>query len=561
MAEEPEPDEPSNAPDEEGSDRSPDGDSERDESHTAEAPTDNDGADTEDAGESEETATSDESPESETADDHSDPEEPDDEELDNDHSDSEEPDDEADETDSGGPEPIVDFLGESGPRPHEWLGDDGETDVVTDPDAEAEPESDAEIESDAESEETGGLTRVDDEDETPASADGRRPEEEPPERTRSGHPGAPPGSPEHDAMAPGSAPDPDPETDVIGPLPPEEAEEREPDSYDYVPETVPDVEDPWEDAKIEEDWEDSQFDEPDEDFIDQYETQEELIKDSGDQQLLEPDTEPAVEEPSTGGVLEREREGPPDDQEMPLTAHIEEMVKRLGVVVVIAAVVTILAWPFSEGATLHIWQAVLPTADAPDPHLYGPLEKILTQIKVAGLAGVLIALPMVVYQTYRFMRPGLYPHERRYYLAAVPTSLVLAAAGMAFSYFLVLPTLFVYFMYYTEGSVDLVAFGLAKTFTLIVTLTGVLAVVFQIPLFIMLAIMMGVTSRRWLASKRIYFWAGFAGVSFLIAPDPTGMAPFLVAGTAIGLFEGTLFLLKWVKRGRRRYRRSREDGA
>ena len=554
MAEEPEPDEQSNAPDEEGPDRSPDGDSEPDESATAETPTDDGAVDAEESGDSKETDSSDgdgshdESPESETANEH-----PDSEELGDKEPDSEEPADEADETDSGEPEPIVDFLGESGPRPHEWLGDDGETDVVTD--ADSEPESDAE------SEETDGLTRVDNGDETERPADVQRPEEAPPDRTRSGHPGAEPGSPEHEAMAPGSPPEPDLETDFIGPLPPEEAEEREPDSYDYVPETVPDVEEPWEDAKIEEDWEESQFDEPDEDFIDQYETQEELIKESGDQQLLEPDAEPAVEEPSTGGVLERDREGPPDDQEMPLTAHIEEMVKRLGIVVVIAAVVTILAWPFSEGATLHIWQAVLPTADAPDPHLYGPLEKVLTQIKVAGLAGVLIALPMVVYQTYRFMRPGLYPHERRYYLAAVPTSLVLAAAGMAFSYFIVLPTLFVYFMYYTEGSVDLVAFGLAKTFTLIVTLTGVLAVVFQIPLFIMLAIMMGVTSRRWLASKRIYFWAAFAGVSFLIAPDPTGMAPFLVAGTAIGLFEGTLFLLKWVKRGRRRYRRSREDGA
>jgi sec-independent protein translocase protein TatC len=351
------------------------------------------------------------------------------------------------------------------------------------------------------------------------------------------------GRPDDDTVDHGTADEIDAETDA----------HQEPS-----PEPVPDwdEDEAWDDEDM---WDDEDFDES-EDHMEQYKAQEELLE-PPDQQLVEPEAEPEIEDAEPGGVLDRDRDGPPDDQEMPLTEHIEEMVKRLGIVVVMAAVVTILAWPFSEGATLHIWQAVLPTADAPDPHLYGPLEKVLTQIKVAGLAGVLIALPMVVYQTYRFMRPGLYPHERRYYLAAVPTSLVLAAAGMAFSYFIVLPTLFVYFMYYTEGSVDLVAFGLAKTFTLIVTLTGVLAVVFQIPLFIMLAIMMGVTSRRWLASKRIYFWAAFAGVSFLIAPDPTGMAPFLVAGTAIGLFEGTLFLLKWVKRGRRRYRRSREDGA
>jgi hypothetical protein len=50
---------------------------------------------------------------------------------------------------------------------------------------------------------------------------------------------------------------------------------------------------------------------------------------------------------------------------------------------------------------------------------------------VASLAGLIVALSVVVYETYKFMRPGLYSHERRYYLAAIPTSLVLAPVGVA----------------------------------------------------------------------------------------------------------------------------------
>jgi sec-independent protein translocase protein TatC len=209
--------------------------------------------------------------------------------------------------------------------------------------------------------------------------------------------------------------------------------------------------------------------------------------------------------------------------------------------------VTALAYPFSEDVVLLIWDSLFPAAEANDPYLYGPLEKITTQIKVASLLGILAALPMLVYQSYRFMRPGLYPKECRYYLAAVPTSLVFAAAGMAFSYFVVLPALFLYFLYYTADTA-VVAFGLQKTFDLIVTLTGFLAVIFQIPLFIMLAIMLGVTTRRWLADKRLYFWGGFVLVAGLFAPDPTGMAPIIVAITEVVLFEGTLLLLKWVDR-------------
>ena len=239
---------------------------------------------------------------------------------------------------------------------------------------------------------------------------------------------------------------------------------------------------------------------------------------------------------------------PPGDEEMPLADHIEEMVLRLAVVLLFAAGGTAIGLLWASQAIEFVWFSVFPSGgNAPPPHVYQPLELWLTRIKVASLLGIMVALPAFVYECYLFMRPGLYPNERKYYLAAVPTSVVLGAIGMLFSYVLVLPILFQYFTYYAEGSA-LVAYALGETFNLIITLMGFLAIVFQIPLFIMLAIMMGVTTRRWLAQKRLYFWAAFAGLSFMFTLDPTGMAPILVAVTMILLFEGTLFVLKWVGR-------------
>ncbi|WP_435177113.1 twin-arginine translocase subunit TatC [Halorussus sp. AFM4] len=238
---------------------------------------------------------------------------------------------------------------------------------------------------------------------------------------------------------------------------------------------------------------------------------------------------------------------PLEDEEMPLADHIEEMVKRLAVVIAVAGLVTAVALPSAEHVINILWYNIIPLEQLGEqarPKLYHPLALVLTELKVASLAGVIVALPVFVYETYLFMRPGLYPHERRYYLAAVPTSLVLAVVGVSFAFFLVLPAVFQYFISYTEG-VAIVAFGLSKTFNLILMLMGYLAVVFQIPLFIMLAIMMGLTTRRWLADRRLLFWGAFLGVSFLFTPDPTGMAPILVTLTMIGLFEGTLALLKW----------------
>jgi sec-independent protein translocase protein TatC len=250
-------------------------------------------------------------------------------------------------------------------------------------------------------------------------------------------------------------------------------------------------------------------------------------------------------------------EGAPDDEEMPLTEHIEEMIKRLGVVIVIMAGVSLITFPIADWLINTLWYSFLP--GSPEqcaggvaqgdacPRVYHPLGLIFARLKVASLAGFIIALPAFVYQTYLFMRPGLYPHERRYYLASVPTSLVLALVGVAFAYFLVLPFIFTYFLAYSEPVAN-IAFGLTETFDLILLMMGLFAAIFQIPLFIMLAIMMGVTTRRWLEQRRLLFWASFGGVAFLFSPDPTGMAPFLVAATMIVLFEGTLLVLRWTNR-------------
>ncbi|THE62718.1 translocase [Salinadaptatus halalkaliphilus] len=256
------------------------------------------------------------------------------------------------------------------------------------------------------------------------------------------------------------------------------------------------------------------------------------------------DEEPSYPDPDedVGGIST-----PPDDEEMPLADHIEEMVLRLAMVALVGAAGTAIGLLFASDAISYIWTDIFPyqAEEVPPPHIYHPLELWLTRIKLSALLGIMVALPMFVYQCYLFMKPGLYPHERKYYLAAVPTSVVLAGVGMLFSYQLVLPILFYYFTFYAEGSAN-IAYALGDTFDLVITLTGFLAIVFQIPLFIMLAIMMGVTTRRWLAEKRLYFWAAFFGLAFMFTFDPTAMAPVLVGMTMIFLFEGTLLVLKWV---------------
>ena len=236
---------------------------------------------------------------------------------------------------------------------------------------------------------------------------------------------------------------------------------------------------------------------------------------------------------------------PEADEEMPLADHINEMMRRLGVVFLFGGIATLIAYPYSPDLVNYLWGTHIPNPEVNAPRIYGPLEFILTKLKVAGLAGLLIGLPVFVYQTYRFMKPGLYRNERRYYLASVPTSLILAIVGVLFAHFIILPFVFNYFTTYTTDAAS-VAFGLRETFAMMLALMGYMAIIFQIPLFIMLAIMMGLVTRQWLENKRLIFWGLFVGIAFTFtAVDPTGMAPIIIALTMIVLFEGTLALLRW----------------
>lgn len=230
------------------------------------------------------------------------------------------------------------------------------------------------------------------------------------------------------------------------------------------------------------------------------------------------------------------------DEEMPLTYHIEELVMRLLVVIVVAVVGMVATFFYSQRLIDIIWYNFVDV----EPYVYAPQNLILTQLRFSAIAGLALAVPVIVYESFQFMKPGLYPNERKYFISVVPVSVALVALGIAFSYFVVLPVLFQYFLFYSED-VATAGLGLSETFNLILMLSFGFGIVFQIPLLMFLAIKMRVASREWFRSKRIIVWGVFITLATLISSsfDPTGVAGLMVAATMIGLYELTLALLRF----------------
>jgi len=119
-----------------------------------------------------------------------------------------------------------------------------------------------------------------------------------------------------------------------------------------------------------------------------------------------------------------------------LLEHIEELRRRLlrvlialAVGVVVSALFTnqILAWMARPVGGLEKLEAIEVT------------ENLGVFMQVALLGGVILAMPVIVYQVWRFVTPGLYPHEKRYVYMLAPAATLLFLAGAAFAYFVMLP--------------------------------------------------------------------------------------------------------------------------
>ena len=215
--------------------------------------------------------------------------------------------------------------------------------------------------------------------------------------------------------------------------------------------------------------------------------------------------------------------------------------QRFAVVLTVGAIVGALTFAVGEEAIVPVWDLLLPAGTV--PQAYTPLALLVARLKVALLVAVVAAFPVGIHQVYRYRsaRRRVASHERRWYLVAVPTSLVLALFGAFLSLSVVLPVLFTYLLTYARP-VAVIAFGLTSTFGVVISLVGFFALAFQIPLVVLLAIATGTTTRSWFLDRRLYVWGALGATAFALSPDPTGVAPTMLAVVAIALFESGLVL-------------------
>ena len=157
-------------------------------------------------------------------------------------------------------------------------------------------------------------------------------------------------------------------------------------------------------------------------------------------------------------------------------------------------------------------------------------------MKVTMLVAFLGALPIIMYQLWAFIAPGLYKHERQLILPIVTSSYILFIAGMAFAYFLVFPTVFQFMAHYNAPLGANMATDIDKYLSFAMTTFLAFGLTFEVPVVVVVLVKLGMVRIKKLKEIRPYIIVGAFVIAAVVTP-PDVLSQLLLAVPLCLLYE------------------------
>lgn len=243
---------------------------------------------------------------------------------------------------------------------------------------------------------------------------------------------------------------------------------------------------------------------------------------------------------------------------MTLWEHIAELRTRLFKVALAVAIGAIVGWfvyPYVLEFLKHPFNEVQPGQDFIATE---PLQAFGLRLKMSGYIGIAIAMPVIVWQVWRFVTPGLYPHEKKYAIPFTVSAIVLFLMGATLAYYILNPTLE---FLTTIGGSSIEPFYTAESYvTLIVWMMLAFGVGFEFPVLLVALQLIGVLTPRRLVQWWRWAIVVIAIIAAVITPsgDPISMIALAVPMLILYVLS---ILVGWVLLAFRRRRERREAEA
>ena len=234
-----------------------------------------------------------------------------------------------------------------------------------------------------------------------------------------------------------------------------------------------------------------------------------------------------------------------DGEEQSFISHLIELRERLLKAIAAVLIIFVALVPFDDRIYHFIAEPLLQRL----PHgsqmvAIDVASPFMTPVKLAFFVALFLAMPVVLYQAWRFIAPGLYRHEKRIALPLLVSSIVMFYLGCAAAYYLVLPKVFTFLLGVTPQGVAMMT-DIGHYLDFVITMFFAFGLCFEVPVAVVVLAAMGIVDVDKLRSSRRYAIVGaFAIAAFITPPDITSM--IMLAVPMCLLYELGVLAVRWL---------------
>lgn len=230
-------------------------------------------------------------------------------------------------------------------------------------------------------------------------------------------------------------------------------------------------------------------------------------------------------------------------------SHLIELRDRLLRSVIVWLVLFVALFPFANDLYTLLAQPMLEKLPSGGQMIATEVvTPFFVPIKVAMMTAFLGALPVILYQVWAFIAPGLYAHERKFIVPMVVASLVLFACGMAFAYFLVFPVVFGFIIGIAPVGVAVMT-DINKYLDFVITMFLAFGLTFEVPIVVVALAFMGMVEIQQFKDARPYVIVGAFVIGAIFTP-PDVVSQIMLAVPLWLLYELGVLVASWLVRNK-----------
>jgi sec-independent protein translocase protein TatC len=253
----------------------------------------------------------------------------------------------------------------------------------------------------------------------------------------------------------------------------------------------------------------------------------------------------------------------PDKEQMPTMGfldHLEELRKRLIYSIIAIAIGCAASWKYAENIYAVIQRPITEALQheglSAKLVFLNPTEPFNLYLKVAGMAGLFIASPFVLYQIWCFISPGLYRNEKRYVFPFMASTIALFMAGGYFGYKIALPRALVFLIGFGKDFQPMIT--LSEYSSLFLTIIVGLGVIFEMPIVVFFLALMGIVTAGWMWRNIRYAILGIFVVAAIVTPTPDILNMCIFAAPMLALYVMSI-AIAWIVHPDQRKKRAEKN--